>query len=360
MTTTEVSPVDNAAMMAMLDRAETDSGTSSVMNCLHTLKIYNPAPNTVADPEKAWKFKLKEANTGEEVLLEGDIKFNVLSVSYNWNGGIYPVKPNGEIADEEVFFSSSDFGKFEKRTDAIGLAVKGKAYAFFTKGEFETMIKTPNLNGMPNQFYEKKKDSSGKPYHGTLLRRSATIYGQFIGGKYDKEFFRFFTSPNNIGITYDKELGEIAPEEGTLEHVAVLALVDMNNIRTQNGKKALTRVNHDQCDVTLSIRTNDKGNFLPVFTFAGLTAMRGYDNGEDVKYIHDLKAEHFRSIFGAMGVVTPILIDGTQANVSLPEVKSETTHAIAAPNKGVVTSADMDDTFGPSDTHDHTTDGDDF
>ena len=76
----EVVPVDNVAMMAMLDRAESDSGTSSVMSCLHTLKIYNPAPGAFADPEKAGKFKLKEAVTGEEALLTGGIHFNVLSI----------------------------------------------------------------------------------------------------------------------------------------------------------------------------------------------------------------------------------------------------------------------------------------
>lgn len=346
-TTQEVAPVDQTAMMAMMDRAEQDSGTSSVMSCLHTLKIYNPAPGDIADPEKAGKFKLKEANTGEEKLLEWEIKFNVLSIAYNWTGGIYPTHADGSISDEEVVFSSSEFGKYEKRTDPLGLSVKGKAYAFFTKGEFETMIKTPMLNGVPNQFYEKKKDKEGKPYHGTLLRRSAVIYGQFIGGEYDKEYFRMFTSPNNIGVTYDKDLGEIAPEVGTLENVAVEALIDMNNIRSQNGKKALTRVNHDQCDVVLSIRTNDKGNFLPVFTFAGLTAMRGYDNGEDVKFIHDLKAEQFRSIFGQMGAITPIVIDGTKATVALPQV-AEHHDAIEAP-KAALTAADLDDTFdGPS------------
>ena len=69
-TTQEVAPVDQAAMMAMMDRAESDSGTSSVMSCLHTLKIYNPAPGDIADPEKAGKFKLKEAVTGDEKLLE--------------------------------------------------------------------------------------------------------------------------------------------------------------------------------------------------------------------------------------------------------------------------------------------------
>ena len=219
------------------------------------------------------------------------------------------------------------------------------------------MIKTPMLNGVPNQFYEKKKDKDNKPYHGTLLRRSAVIYGQFIGGEYDKEYFRFFTSPNNIGITYDAEAGvSIDPDEGTLEYVVIPALVQMNEIRTQNGKKALSRVNHDQCDVLLSIRTNDKGNFLPEFSFAGLTAMRGYDNGEDVKYIHDLKAEHFRSIFGGMGTVTPIAIEGTKASVHLPQLEHATeVVAIEAP-RSAITLSDVDDTFD----HSPKVDSDDF
>jgi hypothetical protein len=336
--------------MAMMDRAEQESGWSSVMSQIHTLKIYNPAPGDLADPEKAGKFKLKEAVTGDEKYLEWEIKFNVLSIAYSWTGGIYPTHPDGSISDEEVVFSSSEFGKYEKRIDPIGLSVKGKAYAFYTKGEFETMIKTPMLNGVPNQFYEKKKDKDNKPYHGTLLRRSAVIYGQFIWGEYDKEYFRMFTSPNNIGITYDAEAGAaIEPDEGTLEYVTIPALAQMNEIRSQNGRKALSRVSHDQCDVLLTIRTNDKGNFLPVFSFAGLTAMRGYDNGEDVKFIHDLKAEHFRSIFGQMGVVTPIMIDGTKASMPLPQMATTEHHeAIAAP-KTAITEADIEATFdGPS------------
>ncbi len=70
MSTTQVTPVDNAAMMAMMDRAETESATSSVMSCLHTLKIYNPTPGDMADPEKAGKFKLKEAVTGDEKFID--------------------------------------------------------------------------------------------------------------------------------------------------------------------------------------------------------------------------------------------------------------------------------------------------
>ncbi len=142
----------------------------------------------------------------------------MLSISYNWSGDIYPTGPDGSISDEEVKFTSSEFGKYEKRTDPIGIFAKKYGAMFYTKSEFEAMIKSPMLRvlqnpkdpnskyiDIPTQFYEKKKDKDGKPYHGTLLRRSGIIYGQFIGGQYDKEYFRMFTSPNNIGITYDAE-----------------------------------------------------------------------------------------------------------------------------------------------------------
>ena len=329
--------------MAMLDRAEADSGTSSVMDQIHTLKIYNPAPGEPAEADKAGKFKLVQANTREEVYLEGDIKFNVLGIAYNYTGKIYPVLPNGEIADEEVFFTTSEFGKFDKKVDPIGLATKGKGYAFFAKGEFEAMIKAPTLNGMTNQFYDKKKDKDGKPYHSTLLRKSGIVYGQFIGGAYDHEYFRFFTSPNNLGVTYDREMGEIDPDEGTLEYVTIPALTEMNAIRAQNDKKAITRVHHDQCDVVLSIRENEKHNFLPVFTFAGLTAMRGYDNSDDIQFIKDIRQEHFRSIFGQMGAMTSIALEGTNAKAILPEMHVEAHAAIAAPNG--ISIADANEAF---------------
>lgn len=332
--------------MAMLDRAEADSSSASVMSCIHKLKIYNPAPGTDADPAKANKYILIEANTGNEILLEGEINFTPLAIGYQYTGKIYPTLEDWSISDDEVSFNSSEFGKFDKKIDTIGISAKGKPWAFFTKGEFEKMIKCPMLNGTVNQFYEKKKDKDGVPYHGTLLRKIGVIYGQFNGGQYDKEYFRMFTSPNNIGITYDAEAwAAVEADEGTLEYVTIPGLQQMNDIRTKNGKKAITRVAHDQCDVTLSIHTNTKGNFMPVFTFVGLVAMRGYDNEGDVKFIHDLRAEQFRSIFWQMGAPTFIVLDWTKAGFDMPKMIVAHTEAIEAP-KQVATAKDAEDLFG--------------
>lgn len=213
------------------------------------------------------------------------------------------------------------------------------------------MIKCPMLNGSINQFYEKKKDVNNVPYHGSLLRKTGIIYGRFVGGQYDGEFFRMFTSPNNIGITYDTETQtSIDPKESTLEYVTIPGLAEMNTIRTQNNKKAISRLALDQCDVTLSIKTNDKGNFLPVFSYAGLVAMRGYDNTDEINYIKDLRHEHFTSIYGTMGNPVAIAIEGTKATVSLPKLLAEHTdspQAIVASKatKEVATSKDAEAVF---------------
>lgn len=187
------------------------------------------------------------------------------------------------------------------------------------------MIKSPNLNGGENQFFEKKKTFEGKPYNGSQLKKGAVIYGQFLDGPYKGDYFRMFTSMNNIGVTY-KDGASCEADEGTFEYAVKQGLAVLNEALVANGRKAVQSINPDQVDLQVTIRQNAKGNFLPVFEYSGLVAMRGYDNQEDVKYIHDLKEEHFMSIFGAMPSPTPILFEGNNADVQIkqPQLKAAT------------------------------------
>lgn len=312
--------------MDMLDRAtKSDGATSSVMDMLHNFKVYNPKIGSEPEAEKAGKFRIVESVTKDELFLEGPFTFNVLNVSYFYSGSIYPLMENGTYADDKVFFFTNEFSKFAKKTDTVGLAAKNKAIGYFQKGEFENMIKSPNLNGGENQFFEKKKDFEGKPYNGSQLKRGAVIYGQFVGGQYDNDYFRMFTSLNNIGVTY-KDGAVCDADEGTFEYAVKQGLAVLNEALVANGRKALQTINPDQVDIKVSIRQNAKGNFLPVFEFAGLVAARGYDNIVDVKYIHDLKEEHFMSIFGSMPTPTPILIEGgnAQVHIAQPQIAAKT------------------------------------
>jgi len=303
--------------MAMLDRAvEEGSGSESVLSVLDSVKVYNPAPNTPAEPDKAGKIKIKLAGTvdaggDKEVYIDGPLTFTPLSIVFTISGSIYPRLENGELSADEYFFYTSEFHKFTKRTDTIGLACKGKPIGFYTKAEFEQMLKTPMLNGMKNQFYKEKEDINHKPYDSSRLDKKAIIYGIITEGEYKGNMFRMFINPSVFGITYDRESGQnISAEPGTIEYAIEQALPELNKILQANGRKPVKKIDHSQVDMKLTVVTNEKGNFLPHFEYAGLVAMRGVDNSEEVKYIHDLREEHFRSIFGEMGIPTPISIAG--------------------------------------------------
>ena len=325
MSTTELQNIN----LAMLDMAVTEdtAGYQSVMSALSTVKIYNPAPNEKADPAKAGKIRIKlsgtpEAGGGKEVYVDGPLIFTPLSIQFVYNGQIFP-RIDGRVADEEAFFTTSEFHKYTKKTDIIGLAAKGQVIGFFEKGQFEQMIRTPSLNGNRNEFYKEKEDMKGRPYDGSRLDKKVIIYGLITEGEYRNEFFRMYINPSVFGRTFDPETKQtIEAEEGTIEHAMAVALPKLNEILVANNRKPVQSIEHRQVDMALNVRTNDKGNFLPVFSYHGLVAMRGVDNTEAVNYIKELREEHHRSIFGdGTPAVTPIMIIDGQATATIQQVK---------------------------------------
>lgn len=316
----------------MLDRAEEEAsqgGTGNIMSTIHNLKVYNPKLNTPIEEDKANKFKIVEANKSEELFIEGELVFNPLDVAYAYSGAVFPLLENGTYADTKVFFSTSEFGKFAKKTDVIGFSANNKGFGFFEKAQLENMLKTPGLNGKENHFYEKKKNAEGVPYAGSVISKTAVIYGTFTGGKYDGEVFRMFVNPKHLGVTFRD--GEVCdPDEGTFEYACNQGLSEMNALLEANGRKPVRSISPTQVDVTLTIHQNDKKNFLPVFTYKGLVAKRGVDNTEMIEFVRGLKAEHFAGIFGSVGPATPIMINNGSANVELQplQLKAKTDDTI--------------------------------
>lgn len=335
--------------LAMLDMALTEdtSSYSSVFSGLDVIKVYNPAPNELPDMQKAGKIRIKLGGTADaggqkEVYVDGPLYFTPLSIQMQYTGNIFP-RVNGVVSDEQVYFYTSEFHKFTKRTDVIGLAAKGQPLGFFAKGAFEEMIRTPMLNGNRNEFYEEKKDMKGKPYDGSRLDKKVVIYGIITAGEYTNNFFRMFINPSVFGKTYDPELKmNIDAEEGTIEHAMAVALPELNKVLTANNRKAVSSIEHRQVDMKLEVRTNERGNFLPHFSYHGLVAMRGVDNTEEVNYIKSLREEHHRSVFGeGSPVATPISIQNGMATAQIepPKVVQE------AENVKQISAA-ADDVFG--------------
>jgi len=113
---TELATVD----LDMLDRAESESGGSaSVMSGIINLKIYNPKIGEDAEANKSNKFKVTEPGKMEPIFEEGPFTFNPLDIAYAYSGAVYPIMENGTYASDKVFFSTSEFGKFAKKTDVI-------------------------------------------------------------------------------------------------------------------------------------------------------------------------------------------------------------------------------------------------
>lgn len=319
--------------LAMLDMAvsEDTSSFSSVLSGLDTIKIYNPAPNELPDSEKAGKIRIRLGGTADaggqrDVYVDGPLYFTPLSIQMQYTGNIFP-RVNGIVSDEQVYFYTSEFHKFTKRTDVIGLAAKGQPLGFFAKGAFEEMIRTPMLNGNRNEFYEEKKDMKGKPYDGSRLDKKVVIYGIITAGEYTNNFFRMFINPSVFGKTYDAELKQsIKAEQGTIEHAMSVALPELNKILIANNRKAVSSIDHRQVDIKLTVKTNERGNYLPHFEYHGLVAMRGVDNTAEVDYIKWLREEHHRSIFGEeIPVATTISIQNGMATAQIepPKIAQE-------------------------------------
>ena len=310
--------------MAMLDRAEEEGSKSkSVMDTIHTLKIYNPPIGDKADPEKAMKLKMVEKDTGEETFFEGPITFNILDVSYFYSGSLYPIQADGGFAEDKMFFYTNEFGKYAKNEDTIGLATMGKPIGFFKKGEFQKFLVSPMLNGKQNQFYEQKKDKEGKPYASSYISKRAVVYGKYLSGPRTGEYFKYYISMGAVGSTF-KDGATVPAPEFSLEDAISKGLERMNVILIANGRKKLQSISPSQIDVQVSVVENDRHNFLPKFETISLAAERGIDNAVDIEFISNLKKEHFTSIFGDVFTSTPILIQGSNAILTLaplPEKK---------------------------------------
>lgn len=310
--------------MGMLDRAEQDqvgTGISNVMDEIYTLKVYNPRIGDEADPEKAGKFVVVKPNSKEEELFEGTVRINPLDIKFFYAGSLYQVDKDGKQGDNKVFFSTNEFGKFSKKSDTIGLSANSKGIGFFTKGDFEKMIKTPLINGNDNQFFEKKKDTAGKFYNSSVMQKRVMVYGQFVDGPYAGGIFRMATSVKNFGITF-KDGNVCDPDIGTIEFCSLDALQDMNDLLVANGRKGVKSVSPDQIDIDIEIFQKEK-NFLPKFTYAGLVAKRGADNTEAIEFLRALQGSHFEQIFGAMGNPIHMELSDKEAKFELVHVEAK-------------------------------------
>jgi len=284
--------------MSMLENSGWSQATESVMAQIHTLKVYNPAPWKEPDPEKAGKFQIKEASTGEVKFIEWPISYNILSILEVFSGQCYPVDNSWFTANEAVYFTTNEYSRFTSKEQPIGLRWGRNILWFFDKQGFQAMIKSKILNGDMNFFYKQGKTVEGRPYDSSELSKSFVVYGRFTSGEHKDEYFRTFMKPQYFGITWDNDAQERCDAaDGTLLAAIDKALPEFNKVRESNSMKAVRSIAESQVIVKHSITKNEKGNFLSHIDYEALQMMLG-SNIDDVEYIHGLQEQHFENSFG--------------------------------------------------------------
>lgn len=318
---------------SMLDDGTKTNRTPSVYDVLHKVSIYNPdySRGETMDTTKQWLFKIKEAQTWEEKLIN-PFKFNLLAVTKVMSGNIELLNEWGDTLKNskwetiKQYFYTNEFSQFTKKTDTIWFRNMTSKPRFFTKEDLTKMVMCPKINGKDNPFYEKKKKVDGSSYNSTVLKTQTLIFGKFVWGEYDGQFFQMYVKNSALWITY-KDGENVEPEVWTFLYATEVQWLNaFNEVLKANDKPVVRSVKPNQLDLEVSIIDKDvswKIYNVAVFDFAGLTGMRT-NNLEDVEYISNLRNDYFVERFEGMRAPLKVEINNWNAVVDFEfEVEPE-------------------------------------
>lgn len=305
---------------AMLARSQMSSNrTPTALDALHKVKVYNPNyfKNEEMDMLKKGRFIVTEAGTGNEIDIEWPLTVDVLGVYKVDSGNIIvldeyadPILKNGEQIKK--YYYTNFYHKFLKQTDSLCFRSTSQTEPALrmTKAEYQSLVKTRNMNGNPNPFFEEKKKANGEKYKSTCIGSSDVLFGKFIDGAYAGEYFYMYLKGSSMGSDYNTQTKEsVLPEEGTFLRAIADALPVWNQVLLNNGsKREVKSVSTDQVDVVMyidSIVNENAGKEFNVarFDYAGLSGMRG-DNTSDLEYVNNIIHTYFGEKFGAAVPIT--------------------------------------------------------
>ncbi len=307
---------------SMMERSVATSGsTPSVLSEIHKLRVYNPNGFKweEMDKNKAGKLILTIAGTKDEVLIDPPkvnilahykrIEWEVSMLDSLWDTIILP----DWNQDTRFFYSSQFHPKAPNATTVIWFTAKGMNPSFFTKESLLLMAKTPNVNGLPNPFFEWKKNAEGQKYKTTLLNNVDYVYWVFVDWDYAWEYFQMKIKSNALGSDYDYKTASIVQaEEWTLTRVVQDALDWWNEKLESSGYKPVRYITTDLLDLQMKVDTvtgfSGKEHNKLSFEFSGYTADRKEDNIEDVNYINDFNERLYQEAFGKF-VSTPLTVE---------------------------------------------------
>lgn len=293
-TTQENTAVAAPLPASMFNRWEGQAQKENVMQSIHSLKIYNPAPGKSPDPELAGKLMIKNGQTdGKYQPFTTAVKMNILKIRKWMNGQFNQLDETGNpIMDanwepKKGFAFTEEYFRFSKNTNEVFFKDNGSG-TMIKKSiwELKQLFKMPTVNGIKNRFHKVSLDQNSIPYDDTFIKESFVIYWVFMDGQYAWEHFRLFMSSAAFGNKWDSKTKTSSIEPNSLNDALDKCFKLFNDYKEANKIDG----RFDDSLLVTTLTSVLKGNFFkPTFVTSELITI---DNSAEFDFITNLEAQY--------------------------------------------------------------------
>lgn len=290
----------------MLNRGTAGAQRTNVMDTIHSMKVYNAAPNQEADPTKAGMLMIKNGQTeGKYQLFTKEVTVNILSVRKGINGSYNLLDEAGNpILDvnnepKRGFAYTEEYFRFSKNTNEVFF--KDKDANGITKqqiGTLKNLFKNPTLpDGRKNPYHKIALDRNNIAYDSSFMSESFVIYGVFMDGEYQGEYFRLFISSAGFGNKWDSQTKTSSSVPNSLNDALLQASKAFNTMYQGQGHF------DDSLLVAKLTPMLERTSYMPRFLEPKLVTT---DNSEQFKFIEDLRHAYMEQEFSEYGNTAPV------------------------------------------------------
>jgi len=307
MATTDILKIDSE-MLNRTDSISETKYTPSIMDTIHKVYIYNPNYSNweVMDESKKWKFKVKEANTWNEVYIDS-FKFwlidlvKVMSWKLIYKDEFWDTIIWRDWKPVSDYFYTNEYPVICKWDHILAFRNlrNDSDILYFKKRDLINILRLPKINWKRNDFSVLKTKQDWSTYRSSSVMESFVMYWVFLDWPYAWEYFIFYPKDNLIWYNYSK-WQYVKPEEWTLTAIMEKALEWWNDIRKQNWLAPVKNMPYSLVDLKISTYIKDVAwKLFNVWKleFAWYTALR-WNNKPDLDYISEFRRQLFEERFG--------------------------------------------------------------
>lgn len=293
---------------AMLGRENVLGSVESVYDAFHKVYLYNPWRWQEMDPEKAGKFRIREANSENDIFVDS-IDFNLLETAKVRSGKVVFKDEFGDAMMDSKweplskYYYSNEYPTICSNETVVWLRAMWRETEtlYFKKWMLNKILTVAKLNWELNQFSEIKNKMDWGTYRVSHVSESTIMFGKFLSWDLEWEYFIFYPKDNAVGFNYSK-WEKIEAKAGTLTRVLDDALPEWNKIREANKMKQIKNMPVSLVDLKISSfqkEVMEKEFNIAKFDFLSFAWERA-DNSEDIDFVSELRASYFNERFWGM------------------------------------------------------------